>query len=139
MDLFKIWEVSATDANGNPVHTEGIGTLKLVLNGSIFHLRDARYTPSVSATLVSLGQLDRQGYDMELVQMDEGLRYFHLTDPNRQIFSAPVNAQNVYPLQKPCYVLMARTPAIAAEPMEIWHRRLGHLHAGGIIQLSKDL
>ena len=138
MNLFKIWKISAINANRNLIYTEEIETLKLVLNSSIFHLWDTHYTFSVFATLVFLNQLDRQSYDIKLIQTDEKLHYFHLTDSNRQIFFALINIQNVYSLQSSHYALMTRTSAIVVESMKIWHYHLSHLYVNKIIQLFKN-
>ena len=82
MNLFQIWEISVINANRNFIYIKEIETLKLVLNNFIFYLWDTHYTLSVFATLVFLNQLDKQSYNMKLIQTNEKLHYFHLINLN---------------------------------------------------------
>jgi Reverse transcriptase (RNA-dependent DNA polymerase) len=142
---------------GHEITPQGIGTIRQHIDDQVLEIPNVRYIPNIVTSLVSYRQLEKQGFKIELMPMEDGTSLFEITDPQGQTFKAIPSASDVYPINgviNPT-ALAVRTSKKTTkkatnspdetikirpiyEPIEVWHNRLGHLNADDIIQLAED-
>ncbi len=126
---------------GASLNIQGIGTiaLKLSIAGSqnIFTLSKALHCPDISANLISVSRLDKEGWFITF-----GGNQAMFMDQNQvlQFTAKMINdlyAINGTLLRSKEYTALAARSLEAAVPMETWHMRFAHLGISQITELEK--
>jgi hypothetical protein len=90
-----------------------------------------RHVPSMYRNLISLSTLDTKGY-----KYTAGDGILKVTKGSLVVIKGDLKAKNLYVLQG----ISSSANAVAAsdpETTKIWHMRLGHMSAHGLMELSK--
>jgi hypothetical protein len=139
---------------GHEITPRGIGAIRQQIDDQVLEVSNVRYIPNIVASLLSYRQLEKQGFKIQPIAMQDGTSLFEITDLQGQIFRAIPSSSDVYPVNGVTNPLIlaakAKKPAKNAdeattatirpiyEPIEVWHSRLGHLNADDIIKLAED-
>ena len=117
--------------NNHACAIEGIGTMHLTLDtGHDLVLKDVRYVQGIKKSLLSVGQLDMHGYT---TQFRGGIWKL------KQGYMLGVKGSKrgtLYYLR--CKALPRKFLAVAdvSSPIELWHKRLGHMGSKGLDVLA---
>jgi gag-polypeptide of LTR copia-type/Domain of unknown function (DUF4219) len=129
-------------ANGETVRSSGIGSLTLTLktqegDTEDFKLSKAIYAPELNANLLSVDQLNEDGYGVTL--LPEGSEIFDLR--TRKHVAEIARVSNLYKviIQDHEEAHAYRTRIFKEWPLSLWHRRLGHLGKKNLMKLVKRL
>jgi hypothetical protein len=89
---------SAGDITGHEITPLGVGTIRQQIDNQILEIPSVRYIPNIVASLISYRQLEKQGFRIESIPMEDGTSLFEITDPQGQTFKAIPSASDVYPI-----------------------------------------
>ncbi|KAK9065390.1 hypothetical protein SSX86_016773 [Deinandra increscens subsp. villosa] len=117
-----------------PCQVAGHGSVVLKLqNGSRFTLENVRYIPSLKRNLLSLGTLERDGFN---VSLKEGKA--RVIKGSMIVLTGTRKQNNIYILngnvEKSDVVLITEE---GNKQALLWHKRLGHISSQGLIELNK--
>jgi len=128
-------------ANGEMVKSTGRGFLELPLKTSdndieMLELPKVIYAPELNANLLSVDQLNEDGYGVTL--LPEGSEIFDIRT-GKQVAKI-IRANNLYKVvvehqRERAQKSTAKTPKLW--PLSVWHRRLGHLGKKDLKRLLK--
>ncbi len=111
----------------------GRGTVRLQMQNEagshVLELKRCLHIPDLTVNLISIPQLDKAGYTA--LCRDGGC---HLLCGDEQIAKATLHG-SLYQLHAARPLAFAGT---ASATWDHWHRRLGHLHQGGMEQLVRE-
>ena len=142
---------------GHEITPHGVGITQQQVDDQVLEVPDVRHIPDAVASLLSYRQLEKQGFKIQPVAMEDGTSLFEITDLQGQTFRAIPSSADVYPINgvtnplamaakakkrakpagNPNETTTVTTRPIY-EPIEVWHSRLGHLNADDIIRLAKE-
>ncbi|CAL2238315.1 unnamed protein product [Prunus armeniaca] len=117
---------------GDLVNVAGMGSLVIDTNKGRKYVREVMYLPGLKENLLSVGQMDEHGY---FLVFGGGMC---------SVYDGPSLESLVMKVKKKvnrCYPLASLSEnqvvlkASVTHSTETWHRRLGHLHFGGVKQL----
>lgn len=110
---------------------EGMGTMRLALNnGQELLLKDVRFVPGIKKSLLSVGQLDAQGFTTVFAGGSWKLL------KGSMLVTKGSKTGTLYYLR--CKALPGKFLAVAeiSSHLELWHKRLSHISQKGIDVLS---
>ncbi|KAK1423937.1 hypothetical protein QVD17_19248 [Tagetes erecta] len=118
-----------------PCQIVGLGTVNLVLeNGMNCSLKGVRYIPELKRSLLSLGSLEKDGYQVSLkngkAKVSKGSLVY---------LSGTRKENNIYLLDGKVSQGSAAVAQDAGNSLAwLWHRRLGHISCQGLLELLKQ-
>lgn len=125
-------------ANGNSCLVYGIGRGKIDCltrdgEGSVLELDKVLYIPQFESGLISIGSLDKQGYQIKIKN-----NQMSISKDNREI-AVGTSVSHMYRLKTPEYAF-AVLPHHPSNCIHFWHRRFAHRDPKAIRQLmNKNL
>jgi len=129
----KIEDGHVSFGDASKVEVKGRGTVcYLQKDGLIGSLQDVYYVPDLKTNILSMGQLTEKGYSIFLKD-----RLLHLKNKQGRLVARIKMARNwMYKLnlrsiREKCLQVNIEDKA------SLWHLRCGHLHHGGLKELSK--
>ena len=115
---------------GEPVKATLVGKVKIDTGSTIITLLDVAYIPECPANLLSVPRATERG-----VQFAFGPKSCTISFKGNLLADAPKSANGLYELCDAVWQEGTVLAAKSAATPELWHRRLGHLSAGGIKRL----
>ncbi|XP_074351350.1 uncharacterized protein LOC141690452 [Apium graveolens] len=132
-EMQKIEDGHVSFGDASKVEVKGRGTVCYQQkDGSIGSIQDVYYVPNIKTNILSLGQLTEKGYSIFLKD-----RLLHLKDnQGRLVARAEMERNRMYKLnlrsiREKCLQVNVEDKA------SLWHLRFGHLHHGGLKELTK--
>ncbi|XP_061353100.1 uncharacterized protein LOC133297887 [Gastrolobium bilobum] len=123
--------VSFGDAS--QIKVKGRGTICfLQKDGRVGIIRDVYYVPELKSNILSIGQLMEKGYSILMTD-----RVLLLKDKQGRLIARVQMEKNIM------YKLSLRSMEVGClqagveDKMDLWHRRFGHLHYGGLTEMMK--
>ncbi|BBH07811.1 hypothetical protein Prudu_019845 [Prunus dulcis] len=117
---------------GDLVNVAGMGSLVIDTNKGRKYVREVMYLPGLKENLLSVGQMDEHGYF--LVFGGGMCSVYDGPSLESLVMKVKKKVNRCYPL-----VLLSENQVVlkasVTHSTETWHRRLGHLHFGGLKQL----
>ncbi|XP_066358327.1 uncharacterized protein [Miscanthus floridulus] len=120
--------------DGSVAQIKGIGTVLLECkNGEHRSLPNVYYLPRLTANIISVGQLDKGGYQ---VLVEDGV--MRIRDEDRHLLAKiPRNPSRLYVLD----VTIARPVCLAARTNDdswMWHARFGHINFTALRKMARE-
>ena len=99
-------------------------------HGAPLTLIDVKYVPGLKKNLVSVAMLEDKGYDVVFSKGNTFLRHIN-TGRTKRI---GIQVKNFYKLEVDDYAALSSKAELvqSQDVVELWHRRLGHLHHGAL-------
>ncbi|CAL9020204.1 unnamed protein product [Prunus brigantina] len=117
---------------GTLVSVAGIGSLRIDTAKGRKYIRDVMYLPGLKENLLSVGQMDEHGY---CLVFGEGMcRVFDSPSMDYLIIKVQMKSNRCYPVSFLAEKQLLMKTSFTQSTW-IWHKRLGHLHFGGLKQL----
>ncbi|CAL8992640.1 unnamed protein product [Prunus brigantina] len=117
---------------GDLVNVVGMGSLVVDTNNGRKYVREVMYLPGLKENLLSVGQMDEHGYF--LVFGDGMCSLYDGPSLETLVMKVKKKVNRCYPL-----ALLSENRVVlkasVTQSTKTWHRRLGHLHIGGLKQL----
>ena len=112
----------------------GVGSVGLRMkDGLDLVLQNVRYVPDLKRNLISLGELDSQGFSFrggnECLKVLKGAMVLMKGVRRNGLYSFEAEASNNH---------VAAASVGAASKTKIWHKRLAHISERGLLELSKQ-
>eukprot|EP00252_Welwitschia_mirabilis_P022462 TRINITY_DN607_c0_g1_i3.p1 TRINITY_DN607_c0_g1~~TRINITY_DN607_c0_g1_i3.p1 ORF type:complete len:1070 (-),score=207.18 TRINITY_DN607_c0_g1_i3:857-3973(-) len=129
-DVFKSFSqayLGSVEFGGGAVgHIEGYGTVALKdKNGNDFSIDDVYFVPNLHYNLISLGQLEQNGYEVLIKNSKCTVKR------EDKILEVPKSANNMYKVE------FQKGLISNDEQFWIWHRRLGHISGNYMYQMTE--
>jgi hypothetical protein len=83
---------------GHEIMPQGIGTIQQQIDDQVLEVPYVQYIPNIVASLLSYRQLEKQGFRIQSIPMEDGTSLFEITDLQGQTFRAIPSASGVYPI-----------------------------------------
>ncbi|CAL8151068.1 unnamed protein product [Prunus armeniaca] len=117
---------------GTLVSVAGIGSLRIDTAKGRKYIRDVMYLPGLKENLLSVGQMDEHGY---CLVFGEGMcRVFDSPSMDYLIIKVQMKSNRCYPVSFLAEKQLLMKTSFTQSTW-IWHKRLGHLHFGGLKHL----
>jgi hypothetical protein len=119
---------TAGGITGHEITPQGVGTIQQHIDNQVLEIQNVRYMPNIVANLISYRQLEKQGFKIKPIPMQDGTSLFEITDPQGQTFRAIPSASNVYPISGVTDSAAAKAKRIpskqkALTPYRAWHSK----------------
>lgn len=99
-------------------------------SGSPIRLKDVMFLPGLKKNRISVAVLEDRGYDVIFRKGKAFLRHI----ATRRMKHIGVHVKNLYKLDvEDCFALSIKAEKVQIrDVIELWHKRLGHLHHGAL-------
>ncbi|KAJ0489574.1 putative RNA-directed DNA polymerase [Helianthus annuus] len=116
-----------------PCKIQGIGTVTFKLkNGSLIDLSNVRYIPELKRNLLSLGTFESSGYH---VSLRDGKA--KIINGSMVVLTGVRRGNNIYFLEGDAVSNSVNVVEDTSSEAMLWHRRMGHISAQGLVELNK--
>ena len=88
----------ASGITGDEITPQGIGITRQQIDDQVLEVPDVQYIPNIVTSLLSYRQLEKQGFKLQPVAMEDGTSLFEITDLQGQTFRAIPSSADVYPI-----------------------------------------
>ena len=106
-----------------PCDVVGKGEVQIKLNGSVWKLKDVRHIPALRKNLISVGQLDDEGYDITF--KDKKWK----VSRGAMIIAHGKKTDTLYKTTNACGSIAV---VASKDDHNLWHQRLGHMSEKGL-------
>ncbi|RDX63956.1 hypothetical protein CR513_57549, partial [Mucuna pruriens] len=116
--------------NGEQIPVKGKGSIAITRHNGTKTLFDVLYVPEINQNLLSVGQLLEKGFKVIfedkscIIKSPTGLEIFKVKMKSKSLSFDPMKEQVAFP--------------VIASSVDLWHKRLGHLHHLGINYMLKN-
>ena len=116
--------------NGDHIPVKGKGTIAITTSSGTKTITDVLYVPDIDQNLLSVGQLMEKGFKVSfedkycLIKDVAGQKIFKVKMRGKSFSFDPTEEENT-----------AYTTEVSST--EIWHKRLGHCHLQGMLNMKK--
>ena len=66
---------------GHEITPQGVGTIRQQIDDQVLEVPNVRHIPNIIASLLSYRLLEKQGFKIQPIAMQDGTSLFEITDP----------------------------------------------------------